>query len=267
MKRLLEAAALGLALCLSTTADAHRAWLLPSATVLSGNEPWITVDAAISNDLFYFEHNPMRLDGLQIIAPDGSREEAQNRSSGKFRSTFDVRLAEPGTYKLAVVTEGLFARYEENGETKRWRGTAQRLAEIPETAQNLQLTQSQSRTEAFVTAGKPSTAALEPSRIGLELEPVTHPNDLIAGEVSRFRLLLDGKPAGGVDVTVIQGGIRYRDQLNETKISTDSEGRFEVVWPAPGMYWLNASIQDDRSTVTGARRRANYNATLEVMAP
>lgn len=267
MKRLLGAAALTLALSLPATVYAHRAWLLPSATVLSGNEPWITVDAAVSNDLFYFEHNPMRLDGLQIIAPDGSREDAQNRSSGKFRSTFDVRLSEPGTYKLAVVTEGLFARYEENGETKRWRGTAQRLAEIPETAQNLQITQSQSRTEAFVTAGKPSTGALKPSGIGLELEPVTHPNDLIAGEASRFRLLLDGKPAGGVAVTVIQGGIRYRDHLKETKVSTDSEGHFEIVWSAPGMYWLNASVQDDRSTVTGARRRASYNATIEVLPP
>ncbi|MGD9618221.1 MAG: DUF4198 domain-containing protein [Alphaproteobacteria bacterium] len=267
MTRLLGAAALVPALHLPATADAHRAWLLPSATVLSGGEPWVTVDAAISNDLFYFEHNPMRLDGLQIVAPDGSREEAQNRGSGKFRNTFDVRLVQPGTYKLAVVADGLFARYEENGETKRWRGTAQRLAEIPETAQNLQLAQSQSRTEAFVTAGKPSTAALKPSGIGLELEPVTHPNDLIAGEASRFRLLLDGKPAGGVNVMVIQGGIRYRDQLNETKLSTDSEGHFEFVWPAPGMYWLNASIQDDRSTITGARRRASYTATLEVLPP
>jgi hypothetical protein len=37
---------------LAVPAQAHRAWLLPSATVLSGTDAWVTVDAAISNDLF-----------------------------------------------------------------------------------------------------------------------------------------------------------------------------------------------------------------------
>jgi uncharacterized GH25 family protein len=262
MKSSLGWAVLALVLHLASPADAHRAWLLPSATVLSGNDPWITVDAAISNDLFYFEHNPMRLEGLKISAPDGSPAEAQNRSSGKFRSTFDVHLTQPGTYKLAVAGDALFARYEENGEAKRWRGTAQRL---PETAKNLQITQSQSRTEVFVTAGKPSATVLKPTGAGLELEPVTHPNDLVSGETARFRLLLDGKPAAGVEVTVIEGGIRYRDQLKEVKTTTDRDGGFGVTWPKPGMYWLNASVQDDQSSVKGAKRRASYTATLEVL--
>ena len=57
---------------LSASAHAHRTWLLPSATVLSGKEQWVTVDAAVSNDLFYFEHNPLQLDNLSVVAPDGS---------------------------------------------------------------------------------------------------------------------------------------------------------------------------------------------------
>jgi hypothetical protein len=44
--------------------SAHRLWLLPSSTVLSGDEGWVTVDAAVSNTLFVFEHRPLRLDGL-----------------------------------------------------------------------------------------------------------------------------------------------------------------------------------------------------------
>ena len=92
MKPVIKWTTLALAVCLPLSAQAHRAWMLPSATVLSGEEPWITVDAAVSNDLFYFEHVPMRLKGigeaaqapaggppgmrrpvpeLQIIAPDG----------------------------------------------------------------------------------------------------------------------------------------------------------------------------------------------------
>ena len=65
----LAAASLVALLAAPVAANAHRQWMLPSATVLSGNNPWITVDAAVSNDLFYFDHNPMRLEGIAVIAP------------------------------------------------------------------------------------------------------------------------------------------------------------------------------------------------------
>ena len=51
MKPMLKWTALALAICLPLSAQAHRAWMLPSATVLSGEEPWITVDAAVSNGI------------------------------------------------------------------------------------------------------------------------------------------------------------------------------------------------------------------------
>ena len=69
----LAAVSLVALLAAPVAANAHRQWLLPSATVLSGNDPWITVDAAVSNDLFYFDHMPMRLDAIAVIAPAGSR--------------------------------------------------------------------------------------------------------------------------------------------------------------------------------------------------
>ena len=53
---------------LPLSAQAHRAWMLPSATVLSGDEVWVTVDAAVSNDLFYFEHFPLRIANLGAAA-------------------------------------------------------------------------------------------------------------------------------------------------------------------------------------------------------
>ena len=69
----LAAASLVALLAAPVAANAHRQWMLPSSTVLSGNDPWITVDAAVSNDLFYFDHVPMRLEGVAVIAPDGVR--------------------------------------------------------------------------------------------------------------------------------------------------------------------------------------------------
>jgi hypothetical protein len=45
--------------------------MLPSSTVLS-TDGWITVDAAVSNELFYFDHVPLRLQSLMITGPDGA---------------------------------------------------------------------------------------------------------------------------------------------------------------------------------------------------
>jgi len=265
----LPAAALALCLAASFPAQAHRSWLFPSATVLSGNEPWVTVDAAVSNDLFYFEHNPMRLDNLQVVAPDGTAATPANASTGRYRSTFDVKLDRSGTYKIAVVNDSHFASYKLGSETKRLRGTVESIRkELPADAQDVQVTRNQGRIEVFVTSGKPTDRVLQPVGAGLEMAPVTHPNDLFVGDAAQFRFLLDGKPAGGVNVTVIPGGIRYRDQLEELKLVTDSEGRISIDWPAPGMYWLSASQGGGRGaagTLEQPVRRTGYSATLEVL--
>lgn len=268
MSRLLLTRSLQVALMLSLplSAQAHRTWLLPSATVLSGDSPWLTVDAAVSNDLFYFEHVPLRLDGLQVLAPDATRVQPESLSSGKYRSSFDVHLAQPGTWKLTVVSDGLMARWQEQGEAKRWRGSREAFArEVPAGAEGLEVSESLSRTETFVTLGKPTRQVLKTSGRGLELSPLTHPNDLVSGEKAGFRLLLDGKPAAGLAVSIVPGGIRYRDQLQERTLTTDADGLIEVSWSAPGMYWLNASAEDAQAQLPGAKRRLSYTATLEVL--
>ncbi len=265
--RSMKIAALALAISLPLSAHAHRQWLLPSATVLSGSEAWVTVDAAVSNDLFYFEHFPMRLDGLVVTGPDGKPVQAVNAATGKYRSTFDVQLSQPGTYKIAVVNHGVFASYKLDGQQKRWRGSAEALAkEVPANATELKVTQMNSRVETFVTAGKPTKAALATTGVGLELQPVTHPTDLVAGDSASFQLLLDGKPAAGVEVELVPGGIRYRDKLQDSKLKTDAEGKFSVKWSGPGMYWMEASVSDQKTTLPQAgQRRSTYIATVEVL--
>jgi hypothetical protein len=189
----MKIAALALAISLPLSAHAHRQWLLPSATVLSGNDAWVTVDAAVSNDLFYFEHFPLRLDGLVVTAPDGKPAQAVNAATGKYRSTFDVQLSQPGTYKIAVVNNGVFASYKVDGQQKRWRGAAEALAkEIPANAQELKVTQVNSRVETFATAGKPTRAALAITGSGLELHPSQRPG----GGRHRFLPAAAGRQAG-----------------------------------------------------------------------
>jgi len=284
MKKTLKWSLLALSLCVPVAAEAHRVWMLPSATILSGDDVWVTVDAAVSNDLFYFEHFPLQIANLGsrpaggregrgrpgqllITAPDGSKVEPQNGATGRYRSTFDVQLTQKGTYRIAVQNEGVFASWKVGGETKRWRGNADAYAkEVPVDAQELRSSLSQSRVEIFVTSGKPTRETLKVKGVGLELDPVTHPNDLVAGTPATFRFVIDGKPAVDQKVTVIPGGNRYRDKLGEMTITTDKDGKFTVTWPEPGMYWMEAVYRDDKTEVAGVKeRRASYVATLEVL--
>ena len=272
------------------SAHAHRAWLLPSTTVLSGDTPWVTVDAAVSNDLFYFEHVPLVLEGvaalpaqnssnnararpsnrLVITAPDGTEVPAQNGHVGKYRSVFDVELAQKGTYKLAVASTGRYlAHYTEKGEKRRWMGTPDQLAHaIPDDAENVQVSEVDSRMELFITSGNPTDSVFQTTGKGLEMKPVTHPNDLFAGETSEFIFLLDGKPAAGAQVTVIPGGIRHRDQLNDIKLTADANGKVSIPWPSAGFWWMEATVvQKEGLSEPVDQRRSVYTSTLEVMAP
>lgn len=248
-------------------AQAHKMWLLPSATTVAGTDPWITVDAAISNDLFHADHHPASLDRLVITAPDGHTARPANPATGKYRSVFDLHLDQQGTYKLALIGEGLLANYELDGQKKRWRGSGDELATaIPPRATRVQVTLSSSRVETFVTNGKPNDAALRPTGKGLELVPVTRVTDLVAGEPATFRLLLDGKPADGLKVMAIAGGTRYRNAQNELAAHTDKDGAFHLTWPHAGMYWLNVSTEDKHGPSGLAHtRRLSYTATLEVL--
>ncbi|MGE4323482.1 MAG: DUF4198 domain-containing protein [Sphingobium sp.] len=278
------------ALLASGTAQAHRQWFLPSSTVLSGDESWVTVDAAVSNDLFYFDHVAMRTDAIRVTRPDGTEGKIENAATGKYRSTFDVHLTQPGSYRIGTVFSGVMGSYMLNGKRERLpRGaTKETLAGLlPAGATDIQTAEMASRNEFFVTLGAPTTTIFKPVGVGIELVPVTHPNDLVAGEAATFQFLLDGKPAPDLKITVIPGGNRYRDALGQMDLTTDKDGKVAVTWPSAGMYWLNATLgggreggaggpggaaQKDANAAAAAPagpgpRRASYVATLEVMAP
>ncbi len=260
-----------LALALPANAHAHRAWLLPSSTVLSGDAAWVTVDAAISNDLFFLGHRPQRVEDIAVTKPDGTKGELKNAATGELRSTFDVRLDQAGTWKVGTARKGIMGSYKVNGEEKRLpRGaSAADLSKlIPADATDVRITESSSRNEIFMTLGAPTDAVLKPSGEGLELVPVTHPNDLVAGEEATFRFVIDGTPAAGVELTVIPGGVRYRDAVNEMNLKTDAAGEVKITWPTAGMYWIEAEAQDKNAKTSGATdRRLAYVATLEVLTP
>lgn len=269
MKRSLFLAAAAAALTVAAPAalQAHRMWLLPSITVVSGNDNWVTFDAAASTDVFAADHQPLRVEPT-AIAPDGSAGKVENFATGRYRSTFDLHLTQQGTWAVELASGGVMGSYKVGAEEKRLpRGTTpDKIKElIPADATEVKLTEAANRYQVFVTAGAPTDTVLKPKGQGLEFVPVTHPNDLVDGEPAEFGFVVDGKPAAGLKVTLVKAGMRYRADPGEKSLTTDAAGKIKVAWDGPGMYWLNTTSMGKSSVVAGADKRLMYTTTLEVL--
>ncbi len=272
MKKIISVVVAGCLASLTLNAHAHRMWILPYETVAAGDSAWVTFDVAVSNDIFQIDHGGPRIENVSVITPDGKTEEASNLLAGKLRTSFDVNLIAQGTYKIAIASNSLNARWETpEGKRGSWpeRGTkanpADLAAAIPKGAKNLEVSQNSRRVETFVTLGAPTQEALKPTNQGLELVPVTHPNDVRIGEPAEFKFLIDGKPAAGVKATIIAGGTRYRNAAQEVDIVSNSQGVIKVEWKSAGLYWLGASYKDDKAQKPATVRSGSYSATFEVL--
>jgi len=272
MIRYMAFAAVAAVLAIAPSAEAHRGWLLPSATQVEGNAPWVTVDAAMSETLFLFDSFPLRYDTATLTGPDGKVMPLDHPNTGHLRTTFDIQLLEPGTYRVTAVSAAVMGSYTLNGEVKRFRGSE---ADVPAGATDIRTTRVTSRFDTFVTAGRGNDTALQPTGKGLEMVPVTHPSDLVADAPARFRFLLDGKPLAGLKVAVVPGGARYRNALKDVTATTDSDGLIAVQWPMAGQYLITASYPPRAADGEGDKgggpkgeqpaRRDAYSATIEVL--
>ena len=264
MKKIVALVSLALGMTAST-AQAHGFWILPSSTVLSASQ-FVTFDAAVSNEPFQINHRPLAIDGLAIIAPDGSLVTPVNTLKGELRTVFDAKFDKKGTYRVELVRSGFRANWKDSeNKPKRFMGTAEALAkEVPADAKDLQVSETESRLENYITVGKPS--ALKPSNKGLELVVGSHPNDLVSGEPVELTFLVDGKPTADVEVAIVRGQTQYRNNPEEKNFKTDKNGKIKVSFDQAGMYWLDADFKDNRVTNKLAKERTlSYVLTLEVL--
>lgn len=264
MKKIVAFVSLALGLA-ATNGQAHGFWIVPSSTVLSASQ-FVTFDAAVSNDPFQINHRPLAIDGLAIIAPDGSQVTPVNILKGELRTVFDAKFDQKGTYRVELVRAGFRASWKDSeNKPKRFMGTAEALAkEVPKDAKDLQVIETASRLENYITVGKPSV--LTPANKGLELVASISPNDLVTGEPVEFTFLVDGKPTPEVEVVIVRGQTRYRNSPEEQTYKTDKNGKISVIFDQAGLYWLDADFKDNRVSDKVAKERAlSYVLTLEVL--
>ena len=251
----------------SIGAYAHHPWLLPSSTVVDSKDGVVAIDAAASEDLFEFDARGLPLDGLVITGPDGRAvtPTAVNTAS-RHRSSFELALEQPGTYRVASLSSGVMVSYRQGGELKRFRGTSEAWDKArPADAADVRITRQAGRVETFVARQRPSEQPFTPANVGLELLPLDAPVDLSDGDRTRFRVLLDGKPLADAVVSLLRGGNRYRYKMGEQSFRTDAQGQFTVAWEQPGRYWLGLSHSTPGATPDAPpEQRSSYAATFEV---
>ncbi|SEL28541.1 Uncharacterized conserved protein, contains GH25 family domain [Roseateles sp. YR242] len=263
--------ALAAATLLPLSASAHMLWLLPNSANVTSRDGVVSVDAAVSEDLFNFERG-LKLETLRITGPNGQSLEAENRSTARHRESFDVKLPEDGTYRISNLSQSLMGSYKQGTETKRFRSTPATLAkDVPADAEITSLTLMTNRQQTFVSKEEPGKVQFAPEGQGLELLPLGQATDLSHGDTTKFRLVLDGKPAADVAVKVLREGNRYRYKLGEVSLKTDAQGEFTVAWSEPGRYWIgaNAGARGGPGAAGGTReaplQRASVSATFEVL--
>jgi hypothetical protein len=253
---------------LVSPASAHRLWLVASTTVLSGKGEHISVEGAISNDLFFPNHLSLPLAATTATSASGKKLRLLSPAEGKIRTSFELKLDESGTYRIATLNDMMFLNWQEGGETKHARGAPAEMEKRDLAAlEKPGVSRWISRVETFVTCGEPTP--VKPTGQGIEFDFTTHPNDLVHGETAAFRLLLDGKPLPNTKVAVVKGEDRFRDDTGELAVTSDAGGLVKINWPTPGRYWLSAEAAEAPGEFKGLplERGAAYFLTLDVPAP
>jgi uncharacterized GH25 family protein len=273
-------ATLTLALSLPLTAIAHERYILPSHTILSGEEAQsVSFIASISNAIFHGD-KPLGDNGKGVVAPklaplfkrlkpivigpDGVSREMSWQAFSRF-SVADTQLQQSGTYRIALVQGDvpMTTFIKADGKKGRFFGNK---GKVPSGATNIVKRTTASRVETYVSFNEPNNTALSPTGKGLELTGETHPNDLFVGEALSFQLTYLGKPLHkATKVKVVQGATRHRNQRDEQIIETDAQGTFSLTLSQAGFYLLSANIDVKGKAGSGIDiHHHSLYATLEV---
>lgn len=231
----------GLSLGVAGAAYAHDIYIWPSFFTVSMEDPWeVPVDITASHTTFRPDF-AMGSDGLEVYGVDGE----PIRRVGAFfegarRSTFDLPIADAGTYALKYRSGPRYRTSYVIGRSKDpkfIRGDKQAAADkVPSKATDVKTTVYHSVGMAYVTNNAPSDTVLKPTGSGFELVPVTHPADYVTGEEIVISLMRDGEPVSGQDLVIELEGPQYRDQPVVFELKSNDAGEVSFTPEQGGRY-------------------------------
>lgn len=272
MRKITKKMALFMLMSGITSVSAAKMYVLPSNTQLSGNENWVTFDAAYADDIFIPVHGGIKLDQVHITAPSGQKAKAENGMEGELRTVFDLKLSEKGTYAVAVESQKIWVKHQpKDAEKHEWWGGTQ--AELDEKLKDkafvdgiIEIRNYNVRADAFVSLGEPTDNGLKAKDKGFDLDFLTHPNDFYVGETAEFVLKKDGKPLADTELKLERASARFLPSRDETTLTTDANGKISIDWKNAGRYVLSIEFKGEKpKDKLKAQQRIRYYATFEVL--
>lgn len=251
-------AGLVLASLAPAAAQAHSPFLLPSAFDVSDRKV-VTVQGAFT-EAFFSPEVVMKSEAYAVVGPDGKRTaltpvylrelalvEAPIEAAGTYRITSGQRV---GRTAKAALVKGDWVFLENP-------------ADAPAGAQVVDMT-SITTADVYVTKGAPSNAAVAPLGRGLEFVAVTHPSNISTGQQAAFKVLFDGRPVAGQEITLNAGNDRYLEtKAAPVVLKSDAEGRFAVKVEQSGVYQIQARYRVAPAAGGQAGQSHTYALTFE----
>lgn len=214
-------------------AAAHMPYLLPARFILDAKASFVSLAAAFTEKPFQPEV-VMRSDFFAIRDAKGV-EKTFTPTYLRELAVAEAPIDGDGTYRLSSGQRLGRNSKMFKGPKGDWLMLGEESDEKPP-ASGLVDAQSVTVAEAYVTRGAPTTAALQPKGVGLELKPLTHPSDIAAKEQARFQLLFHGKPLAGQVVRLYRAHGAYDGRLVPAEAPTAADGSFAFTAPDAGLY-------------------------------
>lgn len=247
---------------LAQKTNAHTPYFVPHSfePVFGGQ---VTLDASFA-EKFFVPEAAFNNGAYFVISPDGSITEPDTKFELKTRVVVEHKLENQGTYRFATgVRHGaVFRTYELDGERRSIRGAEEPL---PEGAVLIDHFQSITQAESYVSKDGPTTAALTPRNEGLEIVPITHPNDLFFEDEFHFQILFQGKAMTGLEVTFHYGKNQFSESGQEITVQTNNEGKAVFIPADQGVYLMNVRHRADAPDGAPAPRYS-HTTTLSLEA-
>ena len=209
----------------------------PNFFYTNRESPWLGIEHTSGNQRFP-EYGAATL--LWIIHPKGSRIRPSSIFVGQTRAVGEIKLRDPGTYRIETDYPVQYVTEFEVDGKKRWVGKSK--DQLPG-KKILQSAHRWSQTTTFVTVKKYTKRVLEPTGALLEIVPVTHPNKIFVGKPFVVRVLSRGQSVPGQKVQVYS----EMDSGHDVTLVavTNADGECELTFPSPGRYLLTANLRQD----------------------
>lgn len=256
----------------SGSANAHPRWVLPSHfTVSKEGGDWLSFDVTASHGTFVFD-KPAGSESAQVVMPDGRTERPNFVIRGKRRSMFDFYFEEQGTHKVQINNVPTYYTQYKAGrrDTVKWlkANKADRMDLLPQKARDVVTQISFTRAESYITVGKPSTTVFEIEGKLLEMKPITHPADIVAGEEVAFQFFYNGKPQAGVVAEITREGTLYRNHQEQIDVISDEQGHINFVPDIAGRYVMKANYKGElKDNPLAEKASVNVHLTFEALLP